>query len=332
MDAASGGPHDRDMESKDPSIPAHYQTAISIQDSDKNSFLKNILIGMDGLRSGWRVLLFYSCLAVVIFSLIAVIRAVIRALWTLPPIQSTTFVTPGRGLLNEAVVLMGVLLTSAMFARFERHSFAVYGLPFRGAFGGKFWEGILWGLVLMSFVLFVLRATGNFYFGVVTLSLRQAAAFAGLWAVYFIMVGVAEEFAFRGYPLFALTRGLGFRPAAALLAFLFGTVHLANARENWLGAVSIVVVGLLLAFTLRRTGSLWFAIGMHASWDWAQSFLYGVPDSGVSFAGHLLSPSLQGSKWMTGGSVGPEASIVTLLGYILVFVLIGFRFPKRAIQ
>lgn len=180
----------------------------------------------------------------------------------------------------------------------------------------------------MSLVLLVLRAMGNFYFGSIALRPAQIAAYATLWAAFFAMVGVAEGLAFSGYPLFALARGLGFWPAAALLAVLFGGVHLAaNAGENWPGSVSIVIVGLLLPLTLQRTGNLWFAIGTHAAWDWAQSFLYGVPDSGVNFSGHLLNPSFQGSKWMTGGTAGPEASIVTLVGYVFVFGLVSLRFP-----
>jgi uncharacterized protein len=67
---------------------------------------------------------------------------------------------------------------------------------------------------------------------------------------------------------------------------------------------------------LRRTGTLWFAVGMHASWDWGETFLYSVPDSGTIAPGHLLNSSFQGSAWLTGGSVGPEGSV-------LVFVLIG---------
>jgi membrane protease YdiL (CAAX protease family) len=181
----------------------------------------------------------------------------------------------------------------------------------------------------MSCVLLVLRATGNFYFGSIGLTTEEIAMYALVWAAVFAMVGVAEGFAFSGYPLFALARGMGFWPAAALLAVFFGSVHLAvNAGENWLGSVSLVIVGLLLAFTLQRTGSLWFAIGIHAAWDWAQSFLYGVSDSGITVAGHLLNPSFQGSKWMTGGAAGPEASMVTLLGYVLAFALINFRFPE----
>ncbi len=315
------------MESQRPPTPALQQTTTGTQNSPKTSSLKRVFIGLNGVRSGWRVLLFYCLLASLIFALVLAIRA-IRALLRLPhPV--TNVLTPGRGLLNESVFLFGVLVTSAIFARFEKRSFAQYGLPLRGAFAARFLEGLLWGFTLMTGMLLVLRASGNFHFGSLGLTPEKIPAFAVLWAVLFAMVGVAEGFAFNGYALFALTRGLGFWPAAALLALLFGGIHLAvNAGENWLGSVNLVIVGLLLAFTLRRTGNLWFAIGIHAAWDWAQSFLYGVSDSGVTVAGHLLNPSFQGSKWMTGGTAGPEGSVVTLLGYVFVFALINFRFPE----
>jgi hypothetical protein len=114
------------------------------------------------------------------------------------------------------------------------------------------------------------------------------------------------------------------------MALLFGAVHLLNSGENWIGAASIVMSALLLALTLLRTGNLWFAIGLHTAWDWAGSFFYGVPDSGVSFTGHLLNPSFRGSKWMTGGSVGPEASVITSFGYVVLLILVHFRFPQMA--
>lgn len=315
------------MENQIPPPPALPQTSTRAGNSPEGSSLKSVFIGLNGVRSGWRVLLFYSSLAAVISFLLVAIRA-IRALLSLPH-HATNVLTPGRGLLIESVFLFGVLFTSAIFARFERRSFADYGLPFGGAFGARFLEGLLWGLVLMSCVLLLLRATGNFYFGSLGLTPEKIPVFAILWALVFVMVGVAEGFAFSGYALCALTRGIGFWPAAALLAFLFGGLHLAvNAGENLLGSVNLVIVGLLLAFTLLRTGNLWFAIGVHAAWDWAQSFLYGVADSGVTVAGHLLNPSFQGSKWMTGGTAGPEGSVVTLLGYVFVFALINFRFPE----
>jgi membrane protease YdiL (CAAX protease family) len=78
----------------------------------------------------------------------------------------------------------------------------------------------------------------------------------------------------------------------------------------------VFAVGLLACLMLRRTGDLWFPIGFHFSWDYAESFIFGVPDSGNVAAGHLLSTHMHGSKWLTGGSVGPEGSV-------LVFVLLG---------
>lgn len=291
----------------------------------KNSFPKNIFFGTDGLRPGWRVLLFYAGTTGWIYAL----GNLVRILFHRPRgVGLPAVITPRLALSNEGLILSGVLVATAIFARVERRSFAEYGLPWRRAFSAKFWEGLLWGFAMMSAVLLVLRLTGNFYFGGVGLAAGRIAVMGALWGINFVMVGVAEELAFRGYPLFILTRARGFWPAAIILGAIFGGGHLTNPGENWVGAVSIFMVALLLAFTLRRTGDLWFAVGMHAAWDWGESFFYGVPDSGISFSGHLLNPSFQGSKWMTGGSVGPEASVVTLLGYALVFVLINFRFPQ----
>jgi hypothetical protein len=86
--------------------------------------------------------------------------------------------------------------------------------------------------------------------------------------------------------------------------------------------------GLLAAFTLTRTGSLWFAIGMHSAWDWGESFLYSVPDSGLVVRGHLLNSSFDGPAWLTGGAVGPEASIFSFVALFAAAVGVHFLFPK----
>jgi|SRR5579864_8652605 len=304
------------------------QSDATSQHSPRVSFGTGLFRGPTGLRAGWRVLAFASVLISSVWSLILAIRA----LRSLAHLQRGAALSPGQSILNETVILVGLLITSAIFARAERRSFSEYGLPARGAFGAKFWEGLVWGFAAMSAVLLVLRATGNFYFGTISLPAGSVAAFAAAWFVYFVLVGVTEEFAFRGYPLFALARGMGFWPATGLTALFFGGIHLLNAAENWVGTASIVLSALLLAFTLRRTGDLWFAIGLHAAWDWAGSFFYGVPDSGISFTGHLLTPLFSGSKWMTGGSVGPEASLITVFGYLVLLILVHFRFPANVMQ
>jgi hypothetical protein len=93
-----------------------------------------------------------------------------------------------------------------------------------------------------------------------------------------------------------------------------------------MGAVTAGLIGLFFCLTLRRTGSLWFAIGAHTAWDWAETFLYGVPNSGQVAPGHLFSPRFHGSRWLTGGSVGPEGSVLAVVVVALMFVAFHFRF------
>ena len=218
------------MASPKPSSPGASSDSKPIPSSPKNPSLKNIFIGVDGMRSGWRVLLFYSVLGLFISSSVLAIRA-IRGLLSSPH-PATHVLSPGWGLANEGIFLIGVLFTSAIFARFEKRSFADYGLPGRGAFVARFLEGLLWGVVLMSRVLLVLRASGNFYFGSIDLTSEKIATFAVLWALFFAMVGVAEGFAFSGYPLFALARGMGFWPARHSWLSSSGVFTLRSTRER----------------------------------------------------------------------------------------------------
>ena len=97
-----------------------------------------------------------------------------------------------------------------------------------------------------------------------------------------------------------------------------------------MGVGAVVVVGLVLAYSFRRSGALWFAWGYHAAWDFAESFVYGVPDSGVVMPGALLRPSFQGADWLTGGSAGPEGSLLILPALALLALIAHFSMKPAA--
>jgi membrane protease YdiL (CAAX protease family) len=137
----------------------------------------------------------------------------------------------------------------------------------------------------------------------------------------------------RAYALFTLSDGIRFWPAAGLLSGVFGAIHLGNGGETWVGALAASLIGLFFCFTVRRTGSLWFAVGMHSAWDYAESFIYSVPDSGVTVTGHLLNSSFHGPAWLTGGTTGPEASVFVFVIIGALFIVFGLtrrdaRFPR----
>jgi CAAX protease family protein len=230
---------------------------------------------------------------------------------------------------SESALLAGSLAAAAFLSRLENRPFGDYGLPGRAACGKNFWVGAIFGLVEISVVVSAMTVFGAYHFGALAVHGQGILQWGLLWAVFFLIVGLYEEFAFRGYVQFTLAQGAGFWPAAMVLSIAFGAVHISNQGETWPGIAGIVLTGLLWCFALRRTGNLWFAVGMHASFDFGETFLYSVPDSGYIFPGHLSNATIAGRSWLTGGSAGPEASVFDFAMLILSFVVIDRLYPAR---
>lgn len=235
-------------------------------------------------------------------------------------------------LLSKVVLVIATIAPALAISRVEGRPFGDFGLPVAQGFGKLFWMGILWGFSFLSLLLLILRSVGALSYGSVLLHGAYVWKLAVFWAGFFLCVALFEEFTFRGYSQFALHQVAGFWPTALLLSAIFAYVHHSNPGETWLGTLGAGTVALFFCFTLRRTGNLWFAVGMHASWDWAQSFFYGVPDSGVVEPGHLLQPWLHGPAWLTGGTVGPEGSVLLFVLIAIMWVVFDRLFPAKPIS
>ena len=279
-----------------------------------------LFLGPEGLRPGWSIFL-YLGMGVFLF-------LVLSSFGGLIPSRGAGYLW--QGMFMQAVLAVSSLTPALAMARIEKRPFGVYGLAARHAFGKLFWTGLLWGIVALSVLMLLMRGCGVFSYGTFALHGARVFKFAVFWGVSFLLVGVFEEFTFRGYTQFTLSRGVGFWPAACVLSIVFGGLHLlGNVGETWLGSLCAALIGLFFCFTLRRTGSLWFAVGMHASWDWAESYLYSVPDSGGMVPGHLLNSSFHGSRWLTGGSVGPEGSVLVFVVIAAAWVVFDRVYPAR---
>lgn len=293
------------------------------------TLLQRIFFNRREPRAGWRLLLFL------------VISAVCMLVLSLP---THLFLRPSRSgvalsrfsphflVIEEGALVLAILIAASVMGLIEKRSFRDYALPWRSAFGTHFWWGVLWGGISITGLLLLIRFYHGFSFGGLALTERRALFVGTLWAAAFLVVGFFEEFLFRGYALSTLTTGMGFWPAAILLSLAFGAVHLANPGEDWKGGAAAALIGLFFCFTVRRTGSLWFAIGFHAMWDFSETFLYSVPNSGIVASGHLLNSSFHGPKWLTGGAVGPEGSLfvfIIIVNLFLVFHLLHHqnKFP-----
>jgi CAAX protease family protein len=230
----------------------------------------------------------------------------------------------------EAIKAIGTLLAAWVMSRLERRRLGVYGLPWRAGQGKLFFQGAVFGIVEICGIIAVFAATGYYSFGSLDVHGVDLMKWAVFWAVVFLIVGFFEEYAFRGYAQFALTKGFGFWTAAIVTSVIFGAVHIANPGESWPGIVGVMVVGIFWCFTLRRTGTLWFALGMHAAFDFGETFLFSVPDSGVVFPGHLSNAVIhEGPAWLVGGTAGPEASVLDLVILAIFFYVVHRMFPAK---
>jgi len=276
-----------------------------------------------GLRSGWRIFI-YTWIGLLLYGV-----ELIPASFLFSP-RSNPFAV-STIIAGEAMVFAAAFGAALLMARIEARDCGIYGLPFRSAFGKRFWQGMLIGICEISLIIGAMALFRAYSFGPLAFHGAKSVQWGAFWLVAGIFIALPEEFLFRGYTQFTLAEGIGFWPAAVILSLFFGLIHLSNKGENWFGVANIVLTGLVWAFSLKRTGSLWLAVGWHAAFDFGESFLYSVPNSGGMFEGHLSNPTIaHGPKWLTGGDAGAEGSALAFLTLVLGALLIHFWFPAEA--
>ncbi len=271
-----------------------------------------IFLGPHGLRSGWRVA-FFLVLAVVLALALSAIK---------PRVGNLDLrLLPGE--LCQALAAAGA---TWIMARLDGRPFASYGLA--SARGGRnFAAGAVVGFAGLSLLVGLLTTSGVYRFGPPALTGSVALVWALFWIATFALVGFSEEMLSRGYPMYVLAQGIGIKPAALIVALLFGLGHLGNGGEQFLGIGNAVLAGLVFAYSVHWSGSLWWAIGAHMSWDWAETFFYGTADSGGTAQHHFLSAYATGPAWLSGGTVGPEGSVLCTAVLVLVAAAVRVTAP-----
>lgn len=297
----------------------------------QRSIWYRIFVGPRGIHAGWKDLIFFLLFALVALALhpLASLHGRVNPKLPLPA---------GAVVPEELSGMLAVLIATAIMAKWiDRKPWGYFGMPWRNAFRSSFWIGAAIGLGVLSLQLEMMHLAGWFDFGTIELSGAAILKYGAIWALMFLFTGVTEEGLLRGYVQRVTTDGLtrlpgnwSFWVSALIFSLMFGAGHLGNPGENKFGIFMVFVDGMTMCFSLWRTGDLWFAIGNHAAWDWGQSFLFGTPDSGTYFQHALLHPSFHGPLLWTGGTDGPEGSVLVLLSEAIFLALIAviYRRPK----
>jgi hypothetical protein len=311
----------------------------------------SIFIGPFGLRAGWSLLIYIAILLSIVSTVRAVhdhVKAAARqaevaaaqaAGKPAPPVVKRDPNAPSpvsAAIAEEGISFAVLFLVSLIMAAIERRRFQVYGLGGERIFS-RFFTGTLWGLIAMAMLVGTLNALHLVRFEAQLDHGWAIAGWGGAQLAGFLCVGLVEEYLFRGYLQFTLARGLvflgslfsrnhartvGFWIATLITSGLFFAAHISNDGEDWLGLVLVFLAGVAFVLALWRTGSLWWGIGFHMAWDWSQSFLYGVPDSGQLVQGRLFATHAVGNPLLSGGPVGPEGSVLCVPVLLLIIVVL----------
>jgi membrane protease YdiL (CAAX protease family) len=193
-----------------------------------------------------------------------------------------------------------------MVGFFEEGTFRCY-LQFTLTRGINFW----WALGIEAIICLdlLLRSKGNGVWGV------YAVALLGLVPCLLLQLRKVE--------------GAGFWQAAWVTSTVFGFIHTGNNGENWIGIFAAAAIGFVFCVSIWVTGSAWWAIGCHAGWDWAETYFYGTADSGMQAQGHYLTASPAGQVLWSGGTDGPEGSLLVLGAIILLLVALLVIYGRK---
>lgn len=284
--------------------------------------LRWVFAGGNGIRAGWGILLFIVIFAAVAFGLGFLLRGYFRHL------AHGGAMSPSLGLVTEGVQLACVVIATGILALIERKPLLAYGYQGK-ARATRFLSGLVWGFIAITVLVLALWQLGWLAFDGRALAGAAMWSYAGKWAVMFVMVGIFEESLLRGYLQYTMTRGVGFWWGALLFSFLFGFAHSTNPGESPVGLFSAGAVGLVFCLSIWYTGSLWWAVGFHAAWDWGESYFYGTSDSGLVVKGHLFSEHPVGKILWSGGKTGPEGSLLVLPLLAIIAILMWLWWGRR---
>jgi uncharacterized protein len=235
------------------------------------------------------------------------------------------------------VVIEGIGFGAAIVASFaagatQRKRLRDYGFAAGGALRNLL-AGSAWGLGAVALVIGAIAALGGFTVHGFHLHGTTLLGYAAGWLAAMFVLGASEEATFRATGMFTLGDAMGIWPAAVVTTLIFSALHyFGKPNESVADALSVGLLGFFMAFTIVRTGSIWWAVGFHALFDYAALVLAGAPNTGNEggrpLSTRLLETRFHGAEWLTGGVTGIEAS--WLIFPVIAILFLGFARVYRS--
>jgi len=212
---------------------------------------------------------------------------------------------------------------------FEGRKFFTIGFTKQNALK-NYVQGFIIGFGMLSVVIGLMSVGGFINIDVDKITFGTDILWIALiMLIGYIVQGASEEIIFRGWQMQVI--GARYKPWLGLVisSVLFALLHSLNNGVSILAIFNIVLFGVLLALFVLRYNSLWAACGWHSAWNWGTASIYGLEVSGSQKLGSILNLSSSGPEYLSGGSFGPEASVISTIVLIIgIIIIILFKQKK----
>ena len=220
------------------------------------------------------------------------------------------------------------LFAVAVVYRYDREILAI--LRFSKLQWRYFFQGLPLGFAVMCGVILAIVVSGDADLSRVAGSMAVHIGIALAWLASEILGAVGEEILYRALILLLVARLFGPRVAIVISAVAFAVGHLANPGVSAIWIIRLFAAGMLLGYSVIRSGSLWWAVGYHAGWNFASAPLFGAAGSGFNDEGSQFQFAPSGSDWITGGAVGPEGSVFAFVAVAFAAAVMLKTLPARS--
>ena len=281
----------------------------------------NIFVNPDEqrLRAGWRIFLQFILFMLLVFGLMIAKNVLIS----------------GSLKLYDALLMgfAGILSVWVAARLWDKRPLKDYGLGRDELWFKELGFGLALGMAGMAFIFAVEWAAG--WIEITGFGWQRSSSipyFVWIFSYFIamIIIGFYEELIFRGYQIVNLVEGFCSKRinlyrasliAVCISSVIFGLLHAGNPNATVISTVNIVFAGVMVAFPYLVTGRLGISVGIHISWNFVQGGLLGFAVSGTPFRGSLIQISQSGDDYLTGGSFGPEAGFLGILGMLVILTI-----------
>ena len=192
--------------------------------------------------------------------------------------------------------------------------------------------GLVFGICINLFIAIIAMVHGdiNLYFN----------KFEPLTILLFIICVTiqsgAEELISRWFIYQKIKKYIPGYPIVAILlnSLFFSVLHLGNNGITYLSFFNILFVGILYSLIIYYFNSFWGAVIAHSSWNFCQSIILGLPNSGVvsSYSIFKLDASTATNSFTYNVGFGIEGTILTNVIIITACIMITYFAKKNRIK